>query len=82
MTASLISENAIFVETGRNIVDIGVKERAKSLLQSVLKQLCGLECSQTIMYLEIRILLGIIRTKKPKIQSLLYDFISYYLQFC
>ena len=65
-------------------MDIGVKERAKSLLQSVLKQLCCLECSQTIMYLEIRILLGIIRTKKPKIQSLslLYDFLSYYLQFC
>ena len=41
-------------------MDIGVKERAKSLLQSVLKQLCGLECSQTIMYLEIRILLGIL----------------------
>ena len=39
-------------ETGRNIVDIEEKERAKSLLQSVLKQLCGLESSQTIMYLE------------------------------
>ena len=45
-------ENASYVETGRNIVDIEEKERAKSLLQSVLKQLCGLESSQTIMYLE------------------------------
>ena len=43
-------------------MDIGVNERAKSLLQSVLKQLCGLECSKTIMYLEILILSGI-RTK-------------------
>ena len=45
-------ENACSVETGRNSADIVVKERAKSLLQSVLKQLCGLETSKTIMYME------------------------------
>ena len=41
-------ENASYVETGRSILDIEKNERAKSLLQSVLKQLCGLESSQTI----------------------------------
>ena len=45
-------ENESSVETGRNNVDI-VKESAKSLLQSVLKQLCGLETtSKKIMYME------------------------------
>ena len=58
-------------------MDIGVKERAKSLLQSVLKQLCCLECSQTIMYLEIRIVLGIILYERRSQRYSPYCMISF-----
>ena len=69
---SLISGNATFVGTGKNIVDIGVKERAKSLLQSVLKQLCGLECSQTIMYVLFGIRTRVLDTNEEWFYFLLF----------